>query len=224
MRRRVRTESLARTLTVLVGLFTAAGAWGQTVGPTSGEGRLRVSVSCAACEKPPAIPFVVLVAAPDTADVDAVVTGADPKWTVAITGRGRFAGLNRTLTTSSLADLERTLKLGLAEYAAATAHGTELDVSVRRAPSSPDPDAAKKEQKDPWNYWVFRLGASSYADGEKSSSSGSYYLSTSANRTTEEWKIRLSLGRSVSRSSFDLGDGTIVKTRLTDWDVDSLIV
>jgi hypothetical protein len=225
MRRRVRSPSLAGTLTVLVGLFTAApAAWGQTVVPASGDGRLKVTVSCAACEKPPVIPFVVLVDASETADIDVVVSGADPKWTVAITGRGRFAGLNRTLTTSSRADLERTLKLGLAEYAAATPYGTELDVTVRRSPSGPDPDGAKQEQKDPWNYWVFRLGASSYADGEKSSSSGSYYLSTSANRTTDAWKTRLFLGRSVSRSSFDLGDGTIVKTRLTDWNVDSLVV
>lgn len=225
MRRRVRTHSLAGTLTVLVGLFTATpGARAQAVVQETGDGRLKVSVSCPACDTPPAIPFVVLVDDPGAADAVAVVTGADPKWTVAITGRGRFAGMNRTLTTSSLADLERTLKLGLAEYAAATPYGTELDVTARRAASGPDPDAAKKEQKDPWNYWVFRLGASSYGNGEKSSSSGSYYLSTSANRTTEAWKMRLSLGRSVSRSSFDLGDGTTVKTRLTDWNVDSLVV
>ena len=224
-RRLVRTHSLAGALTVLLALWAGPHtAWAQAGVPQTDNGRLKVSVSCAACEKPPVIPFVVLVDDPDTADAVAVVTGADPKWTVVISGRGRFAGLNRTLTTSSLADLDRSLKLGLAEYAASTPSGTDLDVIVRRAASGPDPDVAKQEQKDPWNYWVFRLGASSYADGEKSSSSGSYYLSTSANRTTEEWKIRLSVGRSVSRSSFDLGDGTIVKTRLTDWNVDSLVV
>jgi len=82
----------------------------------------------------------------------------------------------------------------------------------------------KKDQKDPWNYWVFRLGASIDAGGEASSSYNSHSFSGSANRTTEAWRLRLSGNRNVNENSFDLDEETTIKSATRSWNVDSLSV
>ena len=218
---RLVTRRLARAFAlVCLAIGWASPAWAQQ--EAADDSRVKVFLSCPACEKRPTVPFVLFVEDAASADIEAVVTIAGETRTIAFTGRGRFAGQNRSISVPAGADLERILKLGLAEYAAVTAQPGALDVTYK-APGAAAADA-KKVQKDPWNFWVFRLSANAYGDGEQSASYGSYYLSTSANRTTEEWKVRLSGSRSVNRSAFDLGDGTEVKSRLTDWTVDSLIV
>ena len=225
MARPVTCRRLARTFALLI-LFIGGTrpASGQQPSTPSVDDRLKVFLTCQSCDTRPDVPFVLFVDDAASADVEAMVTITADRRTIALTGRGRFDGQNRTIAVPAGADIPRTLKLGLAEYAAVTAKPGSLDVTFK-APAATAEAAAKKAQKDPWNYWVFRVGANAYGDGEKSASSSSYYLSSSANRTTEEWKIRVSANRSVNRSSFDVGDGSDpVKTRLTDWTVDSLLV
>jgi hypothetical protein len=147
---------------------------------------------------------------------------------VAFAGRGRFAGRDRAFTFSSpdgpaaevtRRELLRCLKLGLAEYALETGAGPQLDVTYTGS-SSKTPAAAR----DPWNYWIFRVGMNSYGNGELSNASRSFYFNGSANRTTENWKLRFGINRSLDRSTFDLEDGETVKSSLSNWSVDSLVV
>jgi hypothetical protein len=49
-------------------------------------------------------------------------------------------------------------------------------------------------------------------------------MNGSANRTTEQWKIRLSSSRSLNTSTFEFEGGGSVESRLTDWSVDGLVV
>jgi hypothetical protein len=117
-------------------------------------------------------------------------------------------------------ELARCLKLGLAEYAFETGAGPQLDVTYKGTAK----DASATQTKDPWNYWVFRMGVDSYGNGEQSNVSRSYYFNLSANRTTENWKIRVGGNRSLNKNTFDLGDGETVKSSVSDWSADSLIV
>jgi hypothetical protein len=58
------------------------------------------------------------------------------------------------------------VKLGIAEFAAATPLGSQIDLGFKKAAAASGAPPIKKDQKDPWNYWVFRLGASIDAGGE----------------------------------------------------------
>lgn len=201
----------------------------------STETPLTVAVACtcdrAALQK--AIPFVTVVAPPASADVTVSVTGQADQWSMIAAGFGRFAGRDRTVSfnmpagaaaDAAMADLARVMKLILAEYVAETSLGPRLDVSFRRPAATSQTQPLQQDQKDPWNYWVFRLNASTYMSGEQSATDVSYDFNASANRTTERWKFRLAGYRSLSRSSFDLDDTTTITSRLSDWSINGLSV
>jgi hypothetical protein len=124
-------------------------------------------------------------------------TGAGgTEYTLTFMGQGRFAGRLDTLVyTSQPTDVEdtirrgiaRALKLGFVRYVAGTPLADHLD--VRFAPPG-GPGGPTREQRDPWNYWVFTLSGRGWFNGEQQTSSQSLYGTVSANRTTERWKLR----------------------------------
>jgi hypothetical protein len=219
-------------------LVPASAQTPATQPPPTPEGALKVFLSCAACDLatlPSDLPFVEFVADAATADVEVLVTtapaDANQRWTLAITGRGRFTGQKRTVSfvvtpemtpAVTSRELSRTLKLGLAEFVLATPAGRFVDVTFARPAAAAQ--AVKPEEKDPWNYWVFRLGASTDASGEESQSFSSYFVDASANRVTEQWKIRIGGYRSVNRSRFDVDETETIRSRLSDWSLNSLVV
>jgi hypothetical protein len=68
-------------------------------------------------------------------------------------------------------------------------------------------------EDDPWNFWVFNVNVSGGLSGESTQSSNRFRGSFSANRVTEEWKIRLSLSSSYNERSFDYEDYTTTSIR-----------
>jgi len=211
-------------------LATASLAWAQQP-----DSPLKVAVTCECdrAELQKAVPFVTFVTEQTGADVHVLVSTGTGQWTLSATGLGRFAGRERTITfTIALpatpetiaADLGRFMKLLLTEYAADTPLGSRLDVAFKRPAAASQAQPLQQDQKDPWNYWVFRMGANVNMYGEQSSSENSHYLNASANRTTANWKLRLSGYRSLSKSSFDVDETTTVKSRLSDWSGELLAV
>ena len=198
-------------------------------------GALRVTVSCVACDLASLkaeMPFLTIVDAgeQDVAVIIARIVAPDwTTWTMALTGRGRFLGRDRTIAFSvppstSAADaareVARRLKLGLAEFALQTPAGSALDVTIAPAPES----ASSTPARDPWNAWVYRLSVDSNGHGEQSTFNGYYELTTSANRTTANWKMRISAYNSLNESQFDVADDEQVTSRVSSWSVDSLFV
>lgn len=199
-------------------------------------GAVKVNVTCAPCDMAAlktAVSFAEFVADEAASEVTVAITSAPDgpmdRWTLTIKGRGQFAGRDRTLSFSedrakSAASLARYFKLGIAEFAAATPLGKQLDLGFKKAVTASGAPPIKKDQKDPWNYWVFRLGASAYTSGEQSSAYNSYGYSGSANRTTERWKFRLSGNRNVNTSRYDLDEETTIKSDTRSWDLYGLAV
>jgi len=196
---------------------------------------LKVAVSCtcdrAALQK--AMPFVTVGTTQAESDVHVAVSAEAQQWSLVASGQGRFAGRDRRVTfdmsrsssdATAAADLARFMKLVLAEYVAETPMGARLDVSFKPPATVSQTQPIQQDQKDPWNYWVFRLNASTNMYGEQSASDRSHNFSASANRTTEQWKFRLSSYRSLSKSSFALDESTTIKSRLSDWSVEGLAV
>ena len=225
----------AGALAALGLLGVAAPAFSQNPSPSAPPEALRVALHCPDCD--PAllksnIAFAEFVTDAATADVDVTVSApAEParEWRLAFAGRGRFAGRDRAMTFTAAAgaatedtrrELTRCLKLGLAEFAVDTGAGPQLDVTFKKLDTGKPAAAAR----DPWNYWVFRVGMDSYGNGEQSNVSRSFYFNGSANRTTENWKIRFGVNRSLNKNSFDLEDGKTVDSSVSNWIADSLIV
>jgi len=98
--------------------------------------------------------------------------------------------------------LARVLKMGLVPYAAQTAVGDFLNISF-------DKKVQPEITGDIWNSWVFSLGVSGSVSGQESENfaSGSGYFS--ANRITQQDKLRLGVSASLSTSKFVLDTGPI---------------
>lgn len=201
--------------------------------------KLRVSLVCGSCDRAALqrdLPFADLRPADEPAalaDVLVTVTVVPPEgnapetmaWSVTVTGQGRFAGRDRTVAVAD--SLGRFLKLVLAEYAAETDAGAHLDVTFTPPVATATTDAAAAApalQRDPWKAWVFRVNANAYLNGEQSATDRSYSYRVSANRVTEQWKLRVQMYRNESKSSFDIDAATTVTSRLSDWTMDGLAV
>lgn len=182
--------------------------------------------------------FVEYVTDRQLATLEVVIEAKAPEgearaWQFTYTGRSTFTGQDRRLSLSLpatasadeiRAGLVRVFKFGLVEYAIKSDSGQHLDVSFATPEGGGQAAATGAPVHDPWNYWVFRVGMSTDRYGEVSQSSGYYSGSVSANRTTEQWKIRLSGYKSGSTSRFEVSDEETVRTNERDWNLDSLVV
>jgi hypothetical protein len=200
---------------------------------------IRVFLTCDGCDSAgfkDAVPFAEFVIDRTAAIVEVAITNTakEPSqrvWQLAFTGREAFAGQDRRLTVTLAADLPpadlqsalaRQLRFGLVEYALKSDTGKQLDVTMKIDPKAEA--APKAPEKDPWNYWVYRLSVNGYQSGEVTSDSASYSGDVSASRTTEAWKMRFGTYASRNTSRFDISDTDTIHTSESDWAADTLIV
>lgn len=100
--------------------------------------------------------------------------------------------------------LARTFSLLLGPYAARTPLASRLTLNYA-APTTAS--ASPQSVKDPWNFWVYRVSANGFGNGEKRQSFVNGSASASANRVTQSWKVNLSTSLGYDQSRFDLGNG-----------------
>jgi hypothetical protein len=141
-------------------------------------------------------------------------TGAGGQaYTIYVIGLKEFAGVSDTLVftsepaqtqDSTRKTLVRYVKLGLMRYVARTPIANRIQISLAGAAAGA---AAATRNRDPWDFWVFRIGVGGYGDGEKTRKQFSSNASLSANRTTEQWKFRTSTNGSYNDSRFTFSDG-----------------
>lgn len=180
------------------------------------------------------IAFVDHVRTRQDADVHILVTrqqtgGGGGEYTAAFIGLRQFAGRRDTLRYYSRQDdpddvtrrgLARLFTIGLLRYVAGTPVADRIAITYT-APKA-DQTAAGAKQHDPWNYWVFYARASGYFQGETSSNSLNVSGGLSANRTTELWKLSLSLNAGYSESNFDIDSVTRVKSTSKNYSANAL--
>lgn len=135
------------------------------------------------------------------------------EYTLTFIGQGPLAGRTDTLRYASRPaepgdavrrELARTIKIGLMRYVAGTPIGQHIEINYL-APSSA---GAPRQQHDPWNYWVFNIGARGFFNGESQQGQRSVNANASANRTTAAFKIRLSLSVNNDHSRYELDSVT----------------
>ena len=145
-------------------------------------------------------------------------TGSDGLvYSLAFLGRRQFAALADTLAYTSPGTatdddrrrgLTAMIKNGLVRYVARTALASTIDVELVRQ-SVEEGDNGSIEE-DPWNYWVFSVGGNAQYNAEESSNFNRIRGNLSANRTTEEWKVRFSANGQYNERNFDVADDRTV--------------
>jgi len=183
------------------------------------------------------IPFVDHVRDREDASIQILVTtgetgGGGTAYTLNFIGLRAMAGkedtLHFTAAPSTTADdkrkgLARTIKLGLMRYVARTPMADELQISYHPATVSTalrGPSAVG----DPWNLWLFQVYLNGYFSGEESQRSMSFRGSTSANRISESWKFRASLGGNYDESRYTFGDGSKFRSFRRSWAGSQILV
>jgi len=204
-------------LAVLVLCFGVAPASSQETQPVDRTGALRVFLDCGPCDENylrTEITFINYVRDRADADVHVLVTtqrtgGGGIEYTIKFIGLARFAGVDQSLkyfsTQTNTEDERRAgfaaiFRLGLVRYAAETPLASRLKVTF----DAPPKEAAAAKVRDPWNFWIFRIGTNGGFEGQESGTQKRISGSLSANRTTDAWKLNFFASGNYRQETFEL--------------------
>lgn len=156
-------------------------------------------------------------------DVHLLVTvertgGGGWHYTLDYLGRGKFEGTQKSLAFVSDPDdtdaevregLTQTMALGLVQFVETSPVAPRLRIVYEE----PELRPMAREERDPWNLWVFRVRVEGSMDGEAQERSQSFEGSADADRVAEDLKINFGLSGEYDREEFDVGEGeTVVNT------------
>jgi hypothetical protein len=223
-------------LLICLVMLSPALATAQNAPQPDRTGALRVFLDCAQCDEDylrTEITFINYVRDRADADVHVLVTtqetgGGGQEFTIKFIGLGRFAGVDHTLPFVSLqtdtedqrrAGFAAVFRLGLIRYAAETPLAPRLKVTF----DAPKDASSATAVSDPWNFWVFRIGASGALEGEESGSENQFSVSLSANRTTEAWKLNFEAEGEYGEEEFVLDEGEIFTSVSRTIEADALV-
>ena len=131
-------------------------------------------------------------------------------------GKNTFEAINYKLSFSTDSNMSRddirkrtleNIKLGLVRFW--IEKGTLDGVSVM-APNPINEEDMATEIIDPWNYWIFRIGANGWFNGQESSKSSNINLNISAKRVTEKNKFSFRIGLNENKSTFTYDGDDII--------------
>jgi len=193
----------------------------------------KIYLDCGSCDleyTKNEIPFVNYVRDRKEAEVHILVTSQSTasggvEYTLTFMGQNGFAGIDDSFRYFSKKDdtdddirkgLVRALKQGLAAYVARTPIASRLQVRYR-------PEEKPADVRDRWDHWVFDIGTDGYFNGEESNSQANFGFNFSANRITEEWKLRLGLDASFAEDSFTY-EGEKIKSTQESYSGSGLLV
>ena len=171
--------------------------------------------------------FVNHVRERTSADVHVLVAdestgGGGRRYTLAFYGQRQFEGLSDTLVITTpqgatederRTTLVRTIRLGLTRYLARTPEAGRVVVSLEEPQGK---ELSVPNASDPWDAWVFRLGANMSGNAESKQESAYINGSVRAGRVTEKWKTNLRVDEYYSESKFTV-DGQRISTIRRDF-------
>ena len=154
--------------------------------------------------------------------VTAQATGAGGRqYAVVAIGQRAYAGKTDTLQfTSNPNDasdvtrrqLMRVIGQLLLPYAARGPLGAQLAVAY--TPVTGSDGAAPAAASDRWNFWTYSVSANGFLNGESQQSFRNGWLDLNANRTTEQWKIRIGANNSYDESKFTFALDSVTDTTI----------
>ncbi len=148
-------------------------------------------------------------------------------------GLEELAGRDDGLTFTSLAGdtedeilsaMTRVIGAGLARYSVLLGQPTTFEVS---AADAEDPLTGRLVGadlvEDPWDFWVFEVGADLELEGEETERQRQYEGSFEARRTTDVWKFEIEWNGNFSRDERELEDQSVIVDDRTNWSADALV-
>ncbi len=123
-------------------------------------------------------------------------------------GKKEFTTINDTLTfitkryetaENTRIELVRILKLGLIRYVSKTPLSEKITITYKEP-------LAQAEVKDILDYWIFSISGRGFFNGNQAIDYTSLYGSLSANRTTENLRVSISLNGSYNENKYDYQD------------------
>ncbi|MCI0433952.1 MAG: hypothetical protein L0271_09915 [Gemmatimonadetes bacterium] len=198
--------------------------------PAQQETRLRLYLECGACERDyvrQELTWLDFMRDRQDADVHVLVTTRQTgtggrEFTMYFEGLRDFENKSDTLTyvaspdataVQTRAGLLRKLKIGLMAYIGDLPLSERVVIQIDEQAGTPGVTRGQPA-RDPWNYWVFRVGGNVSANGESQQSFTNFSLNLSADRITDAWKIRNSVFGSYRERVIDV-DSTQTITSIT---------
>ena len=148
--------------------------------------------------------------------VTARPSGAGWEITFAFIGQREFEGDDVThIYTASTTDtsaetragVAQLLRVGVLHYLVKTPLIGQVEIR-QQVTDIEDRFLIVDPADDPWNFWVFRIGASGQFNNEDRRSNRTINSNASASRTTEDWKIRFNGNLRYTDRKFILNDGS----------------
>jgi hypothetical protein len=175
------------------------------------------------------ITFVNWVRDRRDAQVHVLVTtrdsGGGEEWTFEFIGLENLAERGITLGyDTSDTDTEdeiregyaQVLRIGLLNYIVDTPAAERIEI-IHEIAAAEQAELVATPADDPWDFWVFRAEFETELEGEQRQTENTLSGEFSANRTTEEWKIRSEVDARFSTEEFELSDGRLVESDTHDW-------
>ena len=226
----------AFVLVIVFLAFTSVSAQPAAVADMPEEA-VRVFLDCGACDENyirTEVTFVNYVRDPAAADVHVLITtqgtgSGGVQYALKFIGLGRFKGVESSLVYSApqtatpderRRGLTSILKLGLVRYVADTPLAARLSLKFEGTGK----EAVVPPVRDPWNFWVFRIGGNGGFEGEQSTSERRVSMNFNANRTTDAWKINLLGFANYRAQRFDLEDDETFTAVRRNYDGRALVV
>jgi hypothetical protein len=231
-----------RVKRVWIGFCLAAATLGLVVGSVTqahAQVTLRVFLDCSQCDFNNIrqdITYINYVNDKSDADVHVLISTENTasggrEYSMDFIGQGAYDDLRQTLSyVSNGSDTDderrqgvtRTFALGLAPFLVRTPQGSRFSLRYDQPEAGSQP--VDEPTADPWNLWIFRVGASTELNGEERESSNRFRANFSGNRTTEAWKFSFRGNGDFNRRKFTLSDGRVVKSSTDNWNFTGTIV
>lgn len=157
--------------------------------------------------------------------------GGGSSYRLEFIGQGPFASLRFQQSydaASTLTEEERrrgladALRTGLLPFASRTPEGDHL--SVAYAPPEQQEDRGPTPEEDPWNQWVFDIGASGSLDLQEQERSYELEGDISAERITQAWKLNFRADGQHEVDIFEQDDTTDIRSTSEDYEFDGEVV
>jgi hypothetical protein len=211
---------LRKFIFLVAAIFTHSCLHGQLSASSS---NLKVYVNCMWCYQDylkTQITWVDFVQDQFVSEVDLTITSlatgsGGTQFLLQFAGKQELSGMTDTLslTTNAINTeneirelLARKVKLGLVRFAACGISGDCLSISSSAVQDSLDIGIGSNPAEDPWNAWVFRIGANGSVGAQKSIQSGSFNSSISVSQVKETHKLLINMSARYNEQRYDYGD------------------
>jgi len=102
--------------------------------------------------------------------------------------------------------LIKYIQLGLVPYVSKTNSIENINITLKEGTT--DSSSKEKITKDPWNYWVYRIGVNGNINSDANYKSLNYRTNISASRVTDKLKVSFNVSAGKNRNAYKYTDAS----------------